>query len=57
MLLILPQILVKLFVRNIITDLSYNLNKFIQYKHVRELFHLDCLPTLTHCNCLVSLGW
>ena len=32
------QILIKLFFSNIITDLPYDLNKYIQYKHVWKLF-------------------
>ena len=36
------QILVKLFF-TIIIDLSYNLNKYIHYKHVGKLFEVGCL--------------
>ena len=41
------QILVKSFVSNIIIDLSYNLSKYIQYKHVWKLFEVGCLHQLT----------
>ena len=37
-----PQILVKSFVCNIIIDSSYNLSKYIQYKHVWKLFEVGC---------------
>ena len=37
------QILVKSFVSNIMIDLSYNLCKYIQYKHVWKLFEAGCL--------------
>ena len=33
----------KSFVSNIIIDLSYYLNKYIQYKHVWKLFEVGCL--------------
>ena len=35
--------LVKSFLSNIIIDLSYILNKYIQHKHVRKLFEMGCL--------------
>ena len=35
--------LVKLFVSYIIIGLSYNLNKYIQYKHVWRPFEVGCL--------------
>ena len=35
--------LVKSFVNNIIIDLSYNLNKYAQYKPVWKLFEVGCL--------------
>ena len=35
--------LVKLFVSNIIIEFLYNLNKYIQYKHVLKLFEVECL--------------
>ena len=41
------QILVKSFASNIIIDLSYNLNKSIQYKHVCKLFEVGCLQQQT----------
>ena len=34
--------LVELFVNNITTDLSYNLNKYTQYKLVLKLFEVAC---------------
>ena len=37
------QILVKSFVSNIMIDLSYNLCKYIQYKHVWKVFEAGCL--------------
>ena len=37
-----PQILVKSFACNIIIDSSYNLSKYIQYKHVWKLFEVGC---------------
>ena len=43
MLLISLQMLVKFFSGNIIIDLSYNLNKDIQYRHVWKHFKLGCL--------------
>ena len=51
MLLISLQFLVKLFVNNIIIVLSYNLNKYIQYKHVWKLFEVGCL----HQHTIVAL--
>ena len=42
-LLILLQTLVKSFVSNKIIDLSYNLSKYIKYKHVWKLFKVGCL--------------
>ena len=35
--------LLKSFVSNIIIDLSYNLNKYTQYKHEWKLFEVGCL--------------
>ena len=35
--------MVKSFASNIINDLSYNLNKYIQCKHVWKLFEVGCL--------------
>ena len=54
-LLISLQILVKSFVNNITINLSYNLSKYILYKHLFE----NCLKWIvytTHCNLLVLLG-
>ena len=53
MLISLP-ILVKSFVSNIIIDLSYNLSKYIQYKHVWKLFEVDCLHQYTVANRLIT---
>ena len=33
--------LVRLFASNIIIGLSYNLNKYIQYKHIWKLFEVS----------------
>ena len=49
------QILAKSFVSNIIIDLSYNLSKYIQYKHVWKLFEMDCLHQHTVANPLITL--
>ena len=35
--------LVKLLVSNVITDFSYNLNKYIQYKYILKLFEAGYL--------------
>ena len=35
--------MVKSFVSNMTYDLSYNLNKYIQYKYVWKLFKVGCL--------------
>ena len=48
--------LVKLFVSNILIDLSCNLNKYIQYKHTRKLFEVGCLHQQT-VIALYRLGW
>ena len=52
-LLIFIQMLVKVFVSNIIIDLLYNLNKYIQYKYVWKLLKVGCLHQHTvialHC--------
>ena len=37
------QTLIKTFVCNIIIDLSYNLSKHIQYKHIWKLSEVNCL--------------
>ena len=39
--------LVKLLASNIIIDFLYNLNKYIQYKHVWKLFEVFCLDQHT----------
>ena len=36
---------------NIITDVSYNLNKYIQYKHVQEFSEVVCL----HLHIVIAL--
>ena len=38
---------VKLFVNNTVIDFSYNLNKYIQDKHVWKLFEVSCLHQCT----------
>ena len=35
--------LVKSLASSILTDLSYNLNKYTQYKNFRKLFEVGCL--------------
>ena len=42
----------KSFVSNIIIDLSYYLNKYIQYKHVWKLFEVGCL----HQHTVIALN-
>ena len=54
-LLISLQILVKSFVSNITINLSYNLSKYIQHKHMFEN-RLKWVVYITHCNLLVLLG-
>ena len=54
-LLILLQIVVKLFVRNRIFGISYNLRKYLRYKHVLKLFavirsHLRSVTALNPLN-------
>ena len=46
--------MVKSFVSNTI-DLSYNLSKYIQYKHIWKLFEVDCLLQHTVANHLIAL--
>ena len=43
--------LVESFVNNIIIDLSYNLNKYTQYKLVWKLFDVGCL----HLHTVIAL--
>ena len=49
------QILVESFVSNIIIDLSYNLSKYIQYKHVGKLFEVGCLHQHAVANRIIAL--
>ena len=51
-----PQMLLTSFVRNIIIDVSYNLSKYMQCKHVLKTFWRS-LFTSTHYNYLVMLWW
>ena len=40
---VIHSVLDKSFVDNIIINISYNFNKYIQYKHVWKLFEVVCL--------------
>ena len=55
-LLISLQMLVKLFFSNIIIDLFYNFNKYIQYKHVWKLFKVSCLHQHTVIAFIARIG-
>ena len=51
-LLISLEMLVKSFASSILIDLSYNLNKYTQYKHVKKLFEVGCL----HQDTVITLN-
>ena len=44
--------LVKSFASKVITDTSYNFNKYIQYKHVLNVFEVLCFHLHTSSPCI-----